>query len=110
MSFARAAQRSFSCRKQIRFDTRTATIVGFLEPSVPYPADTELAGRLAWIALVLSWPLLSAAFARDVRRREPAWRLRSIFSAPCLRARVTSLYGAWRRFRLALASDVQCRH
>jgi len=28
--------------KQVRFDTRTATVVGVLEPSVPYPADTEL--------------------------------------------------------------------
>src|ERR1700677_5367025 len=28
--------------KQVRMDTRTATIVGVLEPSVPYPADTEL--------------------------------------------------------------------
>src|SRR5215468_4017698 len=28
--------------KQVRLDTRTATIVGVLEPSVPYPADTEL--------------------------------------------------------------------
>jgi putative ABC transport system permease protein len=28
--------------KQVRFDTRTATIVGVLEPSVPYPADTEV--------------------------------------------------------------------
>src|SRR5262252_3120432 len=28
--------------KQVRFDTRSATIVGVLEPSVPYPADTEL--------------------------------------------------------------------
>src|SRR6202021_1914493 len=28
--------------KKLRFDTRTATIVGVLEPSVPYPADTEL--------------------------------------------------------------------
>jgi putative ABC transport system permease protein len=28
--------------KQVRFDTRTAMIVGVLEPSVPYPADTEL--------------------------------------------------------------------
>src|SRR6516165_7714533 len=27
--------------KQVRLDTRTATIVGVLEPSVPYPADTE---------------------------------------------------------------------
>ena len=31
--------------KQIRLDTRTATIVGVLEPSVPYPADTELIAR-----------------------------------------------------------------
>ena len=28
--------------RQVRLDTRTATIVGVLEPSVPYPADTEL--------------------------------------------------------------------
>ena len=28
--------------KQIRLGTRTATIVGVLEPSVPYPADTEI--------------------------------------------------------------------
>src|SRR5215475_8453073 len=28
--------------KQVRMDTRTATIVGVLEPSVPYPSDTEL--------------------------------------------------------------------
>src|SRR3974390_879075 len=28
--------------KQVRLSTRTATIVGVLEPSVPYPADTEL--------------------------------------------------------------------
>jgi putative ABC transport system permease protein len=28
--------------KTVRLDTRTATIVGVLEPSVPYPADTEI--------------------------------------------------------------------
>jgi len=28
--------------KEIRLGTRTATIVGVLEPSVPYPADTEI--------------------------------------------------------------------
>jgi putative ABC transport system permease protein len=28
--------------KQIRLDTRSATIVGVLEPSVPYPAETEI--------------------------------------------------------------------
>ena len=28
--------------KQLRLDTRTATVIGVLEPSVPYPADTEL--------------------------------------------------------------------
>jgi putative ABC transport system permease protein len=28
--------------KQVRLDTRTAAIVGVLEPSVPYPADTEI--------------------------------------------------------------------
>jgi len=28
--------------KVVRFDTRTATIVGVLEPSVPYPSETEI--------------------------------------------------------------------
>jgi len=28
--------------KTVRLDTRTATIVGVLEPSVPYPAETEI--------------------------------------------------------------------
>jgi predicted permease len=28
--------------RTIRLDTRTATIIGVLEPSVPYPADTEI--------------------------------------------------------------------
>src|SRR5277367_2442860 len=28
--------------KSVRLDTRTATIVGVLEPSVPYPAETEI--------------------------------------------------------------------
>jgi predicted permease len=28
--------------KTIRLDSRTATVVGILEPSVPYPADTEI--------------------------------------------------------------------
>ena len=28
--------------KQVRLDSRTATVVGVLEPSVPYPADTEI--------------------------------------------------------------------
>ena len=28
--------------KTVRLDTRTATIVGVLEPSVPYPSDTEI--------------------------------------------------------------------
>src|ERR1700676_2688864 len=28
--------------RQVRLDTRTATIVGVLEPSVPYPAETEI--------------------------------------------------------------------
>src|ERR1700677_821698 len=32
--------------KQVRLDTRTATIVGVLEPSVPYPADTELVANV----------------------------------------------------------------
>src|SRR5882762_4276683 len=28
--------------KQLRLDTRTATVIGVLEPSVPYPQDTEI--------------------------------------------------------------------
>src|SRR5262245_44922637 len=32
--------------KTVRFDTRSATIVGVLEPSVPYPAETELIANM----------------------------------------------------------------
>jgi putative ABC transport system permease protein len=32
--------------KTIRLDTRTATVVGVLEPSVPYPADTEIIANM----------------------------------------------------------------
>ncbi len=32
--------------KKIRLDTRSATIVGVLEPSVPYPAETELVANV----------------------------------------------------------------
>ena len=32
--------------KTVRLDTRTATIVGVLEPSVPYPAETELIANI----------------------------------------------------------------
>ncbi len=32
--------------KQVRLSTRTATIIGVLEPSVPYPADTELIANM----------------------------------------------------------------
>lgn len=32
--------------RTIRLDSRTATIVGVLEPSVPYPADTEIAANV----------------------------------------------------------------
>ena len=33
--------------KTVRFDERTATIVGVLEPSVPYPAETEIIANVA---------------------------------------------------------------
>ena len=32
--------------KTVRLDTRTATIVGVLEPSVPYPSDTEIIANI----------------------------------------------------------------
>ena len=32
--------------KQLRLDTRSATIIGVLEPSVPYPAETEIIANL----------------------------------------------------------------
>jgi putative ABC transport system permease protein len=32
--------------KSVRLDTRTAVVVGVLEPSVPYPAETEIIGNV----------------------------------------------------------------
>src|SRR6516165_9651892 len=77
--------------KQVRLDTRTATIVGVLEPSVPYPADTE------FIANVVSSPHhLSATMVtgRVHRMTELFGRLAPGASLDQARAELRSAYAA----------------
>jgi putative ABC transport system permease protein len=80
--------------KQVRFDTRTATIVGVLEPSVPYPADTEV------IANVITSPHhLSATMVtgRVHRMTELFGRLAPGVSLEQARAELRSAYSAMKK-------------
>ena len=80
--------------KQVRLDTRTATIVGVLEPSVPYPADTEL------IANVITSPHhLSATMVtgRVHRMTELFGRLAPGVSLDQARAELRSAYSAMKK-------------
>src|ERR1700723_153832 len=80
--------------KQVRLDTRTATIVGVLEPSVPYPADTEL------IANVITSPHhLSATMVtgRVHRMTELFGRLAPGVTLGQARAELRSVYSAMKK-------------
>ena len=67
--------------KTIRLGARTATVIGVLEPSVPYPADTEIIANMVTSPHHLGATMVTAADAshdgavrppgarRDARRR-----------------------------------------
>jgi putative ABC transport system permease protein len=77
--------------KTIRLGTRTATVVGVLEPSVPYPADTEI------IANVVTSPHhLGATMVtnRVHRMTELFGRLTPGTSLEAARAELTAIHGA----------------
>src|SRR4029079_18299424 len=60
--------------KTVRLGTRSATIVGVLEPSVPYPADTELIAKVVTSPHHLSATMLTG---REHRMTELFGRLAS---------------------------------
>ena len=77
--------------KQVRFDTRTATIVGVLEPSVPYPADTELIANVVTSPHHLSATMVTG---RVHRMTELFGRLAPAVSLDQARAELRSAYSA----------------
>ena len=77
--------------KQVRMDTRTATIVGVLEPSVPYPADTELIANVVTSPHHLSATMVTG---RVHRMTELFGRLAPGASLEQARAELRSAYAA----------------
>jgi putative ABC transport system permease protein len=77
--------------KQVRFDTRTATIVGVLEPSVPYPADTELIANVVTSPHHLSATMVTG---RVHRMTDLFGRLAPGVSLDQARAELRSAYSA----------------
>jgi predicted permease len=80
--------------KQVRFDTRTATIVGVLEPSVPYPADTELIANVVTSPHHLSATMVTG---RVHRMTELFGRLAPGVSLDQARAELRSAYSAMKK-------------
>jgi len=77
--------------KQVRLGTRTATIVGVLEPSVPYPADTELIANVVTSPHHLSATMVTG---RVHRMTQLFGRLAQGASLDQARAELRSAYGA----------------
>ena len=80
--------------KQVRLDTRTATIVGVLEPSVPYPADTELIANVVTSPHHLSATMVTG---RVHRMTELFGRLAPGASLDQARAELRSAYSAMKK-------------
>ena len=80
--------------KQVRLDTRTATIVGVLEPSVPYPADTELIANVVTSPHHLSATMVTG---RVHRMTELFGRLAPGVSLDQARAELQSAYSAMKK-------------
>jgi predicted permease len=77
--------------KQIRLSERTATIVGVLEPSVPYPSDTELIANVVTSPHHLSATMVTG---RVHRMTELFGRLAPGVSLDQARAELRSAYSA----------------
>src|SRR3984957_9382365 len=77
--------------KQVRFDTRTATIVGVLEPSVPYPADTEVIANVVTSPHHLSATMVTG---RVHRMTELFGRLAPGVTLDQARAELTAIHGS----------------
>jgi putative ABC transport system permease protein len=77
--------------KTVRLDTRTATIVGVLEPSVPYPADTEIIANVVTSPHHLSATMVTG---RVHRMTELFGRLAPGVTLEQARAELSTAYGA----------------
>jgi predicted permease len=77
--------------KQVRLNTRAATIVGVLEPSVPYPADTELIANVVTSPHHLSATMVTG---RVHRMTELFGRLAPGVSLDQARAELRAAYSA----------------
>src|SRR5262250_1891245 len=80
--------------KQIRLTDRTATIVGVLEPSVPYPADTELIANVVTSPHHLSATMVTG---RVHRMTELFGRLAPGATLEQSRAELRSVYSAMKK-------------
>jgi putative ABC transport system permease protein len=80
--------------KQVRLDPRSATIVGVLEPSVPYPADTELIANVVTSPHHLSATMVTG---RIHRMTELFGRLAPGVSLDQARAELRSAYSAMKK-------------
>src|ERR1700751_5003656 len=80
--------------KQVRLSERTATIVGVLEPSVPYPADTELIANVVTSPHHLSATMVTG---RVHRMTELFGRLAPGASLDQARAELRSAYSAMKK-------------
>jgi predicted permease len=80
--------------KQVRLSERTATIVGVLEPSVPYPADTELIANVVTSPHHLSATMVTG---RVHRMTELFGRLAPGATVDQARAELRSAYSAMKK-------------
>jgi putative ABC transport system permease protein len=76
--------------KQIRLGTRSATVVGVLEPSVPYPSETELIANVVTSPHHLSATMVTG---REHRMTEVFGRLGPGVDLDAARAELTAVYG-----------------
>ncbi|HTR39125.1 MAG TPA: ADOP family duplicated permease [Bryobacteraceae bacterium] len=76
------------------FDSRGATVVGVLEPSVPYPADTEIIANVVTSAHHLSATMVTS---RLHRMTELFARLAPGADLKTARAELSTAYGAMKR-------------
>ncbi len=77
--------------KTVRLDTRTATVVGVLEPSIPYPAETEIIANVVTSPHHLSATMVTG---RVHRMTELFGRLAPGATLEAARAELRTAYGA----------------
>jgi putative ABC transport system permease protein len=80
--------------KTIRLGPRTATVVGVLEPSIPYPADTEIIANVVTSPHHLGATMVTS---RTHRMTELFGRLAPGVSLDAARAELTSVHAAMMR-------------